>query len=142
MKSEERIKQNGEVFTPRQLVDEILDKLPPEVWQPNKTFLDPSCGDGNFLVRVLDRKLDKTVTNLRDRIEIAFTALETIYGVELMPDNVELCRDRLVLEIVRDYLNNDEVFVKCYEELLDVVEHNIVCSDAFKWDFENWCPKQ
>ena len=139
-RSDDRIKQTGEVFTPLELVDEILDKLPPEVWQPEKTFLDPSAGDGNFLVRVLERKLAAyKKAKLPERIEQAFTALETVYGVELMVDNVDQCRDRL-LEIIRRHINNDEAYLKCLYELLDCVEYNVVCSDAFKWDFDNWKP--
>lgn len=123
-----RIKQNGEVFTPLELVDEILDKLSPEVWQPKKTFLDPSAGNGNFLVRVLERKLKQGHKTKQ--------ALKTIYGVELMKDNTEECKQRL-LEIVASHESiTDQEARKKYGKIVD---KNIVCSDAlFKWDFENW----
>lgn len=120
-RSKERIKQTGEVFTPLELVDEILDKLPSDLFKdPSKTFLDPAAGDGNFLVRVIAYKMKNGSTPTE--------ALQTTYGVDLMPDNTARCRERL-LEIVGDTDNHQKI-----------VNHNIVCSDAFEWDFENWKP--
>ena len=70
-----RVKATGEVFTPTPLVQEILDKLAPELFKdPTKTFPDPSCGDGQFLSEVLIRKVE-------NGIDFA-TALSTIYGAE------------------------------------------------------------
>lgn len=137
MKSIERIQQNGEVFTPVDLVDEILDTLPPEVWQPGKTFLDPAAGDGNFLVRILDKKLERYTGDSQSlRFETAFCALDAVYGVELMEDNVERCQMRLLLR-VKTYLGK-ELYNRYQHEFVDIVIHNIVCSDAFKWDFDKW----
>jgi hypothetical protein len=87
-RSKERIKQTGEVFTSLELVDEMLSKLPEEVWAPDKTFLEPSCGDGNFLVRIVAWKIWKGST--------AKQALETTYGVDMMPDNVSDSRRRII----------------------------------------------
>jgi type I restriction-modification system DNA methylase subunit len=121
-RTKDRIKQFGEVFTPLPLVDEILDKLPPELFKdPEKTFLDPCCGNGNFLVCVLQRKLDNGSTPTE--------ALMTIYGVEIQGDNVEECRERL-LEIAGDTMLHKKI-----------VKHNIVCADALLWDYENWKPQ-
>jgi type I restriction-modification system DNA methylase subunit len=89
LRSKYRKKTLGEVFTPPLLVEETLGQLPDEVWQDtSKTFLDNSCGSGNFLVAVLERKL----THGHDPI----TALETIHGVDIMLDNVKECRRRLM----------------------------------------------
>ena len=108
-----RVKATAEVFTPTPLVQEILDQLPPEVFSnPAKTFLDPSCGDGQFLSEVLIRKLE-------NNIDFA-TALSTIYGVDLMPDNVKLCQDRLLCG---------------QEQHRHIVEKNIVCHDALTYDY-------
>jgi type I restriction-modification system DNA methylase subunit len=108
-----RVKATGEVFTPTLLVEEILDKMDQQLFtDPTKTFLDPSCGDGQFLASVLYRKL------LND---IDFeTALSTIYGVDLMQDNVELCRERLLCG---------------REDLRHIVEQNIVCADALRYHY-------
>jgi type I restriction-modification system DNA methylase subunit len=84
-KSKARVKELGEVFTPAALVSEMLDKLPPDCWLPEKTFLEPSCGTGNFLVQALERKLARGHPPLQ--------ALATIYGVDIMKDNVKGCED-------------------------------------------------
>lgn len=87
-KSEQRVREKGEIFTPEWLVDEMLDKLPHSLFSdPTKTYLDPACGDGNILVRVLRRKIDNGSTPLQ--------ALQTTFGVDIMPDNVQECRKRL-----------------------------------------------
>lgn len=87
-KSKKRVKNQGEVFTPEWLVDEMLDKLPLSLFQdPTKTYLDPACGNGNILIRVLRRKIDNGSTPLQ--------ALQTTYGVDIMPDNIHECRKRL-----------------------------------------------
>lgn len=84
-----RVKSTGEVFTPTDLVIKVLDSLPQELFtDPTKTVLDNSCGDGQFLSEALIRKLENGID--------FETALSTIYGVDLMPDNVKLCQDRLL----------------------------------------------
>ena len=94
MKTKERIKKNGEVFTPPKLVEEMLDKIPLKIWKdPSKTVCDPSAGNGNFLVAVFNRKIKYGSTPNQ--------ALSTIYGVELMLDNTLECRERL-LELAGD----------------------------------------
>ena len=88
IKTKKRVKEQGEVFTPRQLVNEMLDTLPKDLAKDKtKTYLDPACGSGNILVEVLDRKIQHGSTPLQ--------ALQTTYGVDIMPDNVLECRKRL-----------------------------------------------
>lgn len=108
-----RVRQTGEVFTPTPLVQEMLDELPAELFSdPTKTFLDNSCGDGQFLSEVLIRKVENGTPFV--------TALSTIYGVDLMPDNVTLCRDRLLCG---------------QEEYRHIVNRNIVCHDGLTYDY-------
>lgn len=108
-----RIKSTGEVFTPTALVEEILDVLPiVEFADSTKTFLDPTCGDGQFLASVLYRKLQNNISLEQ--------ALSTIYGVDLMPDNVKLCQDRLLCG---------------REDLRHIVEQNIVCADGLRYHY-------
>ena len=108
-----RVKATGEVFTPTPLVQEILDRLDPELFKdPSKTFIDPACGDGQFLGEVLIRKLENGID--------FETALSTIYGVDLMQDNVDECRKRLLCG---------------REDLRHIVERNIVCHDALTYDY-------
>jgi hypothetical protein len=114
-----RIRQTAEVFTPTKLVQEMLDKLEkqdPELFlDPNKIFLDNSCGDGQFLSEIVIRKMEKSNCTLEQ-------ALRTIYGVELMEDNVIECRKRLA--------GPNPTF-----EILEIVTKNIVCHDALTYDY-------
>jgi type I restriction-modification system DNA methylase subunit len=79
-------KRAAEIFTPPQLVREMLDQLPPDQWLPGKTFLEPSCGNGNFLVEIVAYKLNGGCTPLQ--------AIADIYAVELMADGVLVSRYR------------------------------------------------
>jgi type I restriction-modification system DNA methylase subunit len=108
-----RIEQTGEVFTPTEYVQHMLDKINPIVFSDSeKTVLEPSCGDGQFLGEVLIRKLQNGID--------FETALSTIYGVDLMQDNVELCQARLLCG---------------REDLRHIVEQNIVCADALRFHY-------
>jgi len=102
-RSFERVKNSGEIFTPTDLVLEMLSKCDLDIFSPNKTVLDPACGDGQFLYAVY---LIKT-------IHFGMThedALEDIYGVDIMRDNVDLCKKRLGggTIIMGDTLNPDK----------------------------------
>jgi type I restriction-modification system DNA methylase subunit len=108
-----RIKTTGEVFTPTPLVQEVLDQLPQEFFSDlSKTFIDPACGDGQFLGEVLIRKLENGIS-----IE---AALESIFGVDLMQDNVDLCRERLACG---------------REDLLAITKRNIVAADGLEYHY-------
>ena len=127
-KRKARRKQTAEDFTPIPLVDEMLDKLPPEVWtDPSKTFLDNSAGNGNFLVRVLARKLEAGHPPLQ--------ALASVYGVELMADNVEEMRGRMLQVLLEHHPDLDDTQKA---EAIGILNYNIVCHDALTWDYENW----
>jgi hypothetical protein len=115
-----RIKQTAEVFTPTPLVQEMLDKLEEEnptlFSDPTKTFLDNSCGDGQFLSEVVIRKMERSRCTLEQ-------ALSTIYGVEFMEDNVIECRKRLAGPEPTD-------------EIWEVLNKNIVHHDALTYDYK------
>jgi len=100
-KSKKRIKKTGEVFTPTELVNELLDKFLVETWSDKtQTFLDPSCGDGNFLVEVkkrLMKGLKEVFPNENERE--AHILNNMIFGVDIMPDNVARCRERLGIKV-------------------------------------------
>jgi len=87
-----RIKQTAEVFTPNHLVIEMIDKLeeqePSLFTDPTKTFIDNSCGDGEFLGEIVIRKMERSGCSLEE-------ALSTTYGVDLMEDNVEECKKKI-----------------------------------------------
>ena len=127
-RSKERITKNGEVFTPRSLVEKMMDKIPEEKWKdPNSVWLEPTFGSGNMLICMLERRIASGVEPIQ--------AVKTLYGVELMQDNVDLCKDR-----IREVLRANKV--KIDKKVNDIIDHNFVCSDFFKWDFENWRSKE
>ena len=112
-RTQTRVKSTGEVFTPTELVREVLENMDIEKFKdPNRTFLDPACGDGQFLGEVLIRKMENGSTFEQ--------ALSTIYGVDLMQDNVDECRKRLLCGRT---------------DLAHIVERNIVCHDALTYDY-------
>ena len=87
-RSSDRIKLTGELFTPSKLVVSLLKDISPDRFAPKMTFLDPACGDGQFLMGVKLVKL--YLYNMTEE-----SALEDIYGVDIMRDNVNLCKKRL-----------------------------------------------
>ena len=108
-----RVKATQEVFTPTSMVQDIIDRLDSGLFQnPEQEFIDPTSGDGQFLGEVLIRKLENGSPFEQ--------ALQTIYGVDLMQDNVDLCRERLLCG---------------REDLRDIVEQNIVCADALTYNY-------
>jgi hypothetical protein len=101
VKSTDRVRDLGEVFTPAATVQSMLDLLPSEMWEvhPSSTFLEPACGDGNFLVAILARKLGRVAAALEtgtlpagpgmDALQFhALEALASIYAMDISPDNV------------------------------------------------------
>lgn len=111
-----RVKATGEVFTPTELVREMLEQIPSNQFtDPAKTFLDNSCGDGQFLGEVLIRKMENESTFEE--------ALSTIYGVDLMQDNVDECRKRLLCG------SQDPKHIA-------IVEQNIYQADALKFSYK------
>ena len=98
-----RRKQTAEVFTPPKLVGEMVNKLPKEVWEEGKTFIDPACGNGNFLIHILWRKLHEGQDSIK--------ALESVYGLDIMRDNIRECRLRL-LKIISMFEDITEEHIK------------------------------
>ena len=114
-----RIKKTAEVFTPQHLVIEMLDKLEgetPELFSdPDKTFIDNSCGDGEFLGEIVIRKMERSGCSLEQ-------ALSTTYGVDLMEDNIEECKKRLAGP-------------NPTTEILEILNKNIICADGLTFDY-------
>ena len=108
-----RINSTQEVFTPTNAVIDLVNSYPESAYKDtSQTFLDPSCGDGQFLSEILIRKIENGSTFEE--------ALSTIYGVDLMIDNVNLCRERLLCG---------------REDMRIVVEQNIVCADGLRYHY-------
>lgn len=107
VKSKQRVADHGEVFTPGPMVEAMLDLVKNESERIDSRFLEPACGSGNFLVPVLQRKLATVQARYGnsdfERPHFALLALMSIYGIELLADNVAECRENLA-EVFSDYL--------------------------------------
>ena len=132
MKSKQRVADHGEVFTPPWLVEAMLDLVGDETERIDARFLEPACGTGNFIVQILQRKLAAVQTKYGkssfEKKHYALLALMCIYGIELLPDNVEECRNN-ALEIFVDYLRLDEGD-DLYRAAELVLSQNIIHGDA------------
>ena len=99
IKSKERVSLHGEVFTAEREVNAMLDLVASECLRPDSRFLEPACGDGNFLFAILKRKLTelrrKYKKSPHDYEKMAIVAIGSLYGVDIMNDNVIACRERL-----------------------------------------------
>ncbi|NNN02856.1 MAG: hypothetical protein HKL87_02515 [Acidimicrobiaceae bacterium] len=159
VKSSERVRDLGEVFTPNATVQDMLDLLPETMWvsHPSPTFLEPACGDGNFLVAILDRKLDRISEDLAngmlaagDGVDAAqFHALEalaSIYAVDISTDNIvggtpghEIgARSRLLTmftewnyEVLGRRLNDRSLVLRSANW---IVEHNLIVGNMLPFD--------
>ena len=112
-----RRRKTSEVFTPNSLVNDILNKLPEEVWKEEKTFFDPACGNGNFLIWILSRKISKG--------NLPIEALKTVYGTDIKQDNIRECRLRLLKVI--------SLFEDVEEEHIKIILTNIKWLNSKKW---------
>ncbi|MCI6067182.1 MAG: hypothetical protein MR707_02975 [Galactobacillus timonensis] len=99
IKSKQRVSDHGEVFTADREVNAMLDLVKDETERIDSTFLEPACGEGAFLIKILDRKLSAVKTkygkNEADYEKYAIVALSSLYGIDIMSDNAQNCRDRL-----------------------------------------------
>jgi hypothetical protein len=132
MRSKQRVADHGEVFTPLELVEAMIDLVRSEAERIDSRFLEPACGSGNFLVPVLRHKLasanaryGKSDFEMRNH---ALLALMSIYGIELLADNVAECREN-VIEAFADSVgvtDGDDF----HAAATNVVALNIVHGDA------------
>jgi type I restriction-modification system DNA methylase subunit len=111
VKSKQRVADHGEVFTPAWMVESMLDLVKEETERIDSRFLEPACGSGNFIVRILQRKL--TAVEFKygksdfERRHYALLALMCIYGIELLADNIAECHSNM-LGVFAEYLNLDD----------------------------------
>lgn len=123
-----RKKKTQEIFTPYCIVKKLMDNISKEDWQDStKTFLDPAMGNGNIILGILYRRIIEYGIDWR-------TTLSTLYGVELMQDNVDETKARII-----DLL--DKLEIKYDKDVAyEIMNRNLVCSDFFEWNFEEWRP--
>ena len=99
IKSRERVRAHGEVFTAEREVKAMCDLVKEETERIDARFLEPACGDGNFLAEILHRKLavcgKRYGGSVSDWEKFSFLAITSLYGIDILADNVSACRERL-----------------------------------------------
>ena len=141
VKSKKRVADHGEVFTNEREVNAMLDLVKHETERIDSRFLEPACGNGNFLAEVLRRKLkvvDERYGNIQmDWERYAVIAVSSIYGVDILEDNAKECRERLYI-IFDDFytaLFMDKCKEECRRSIRFLFDRNILWGDAL--DFTN-----
>ncbi len=143
VRSRERVANHGEVFTPPEIVDGMLDMVRAEAERIDARFLEPACGSGNFLVPVLKRKLTTVDGHYGkssfEKRHYALLALMSIYGIELLEDNVAECRE-ILHGVISDFLQLSlaDDFYRAAVAVLDV---NVVHGDALSMTTRESDPK-
>lgn len=142
VKSRQRVADHGEVFTAEREVNAMLDLVKQETDRVDSRFLEPACGDGNFVAEILRRKLEAAKKRAippkkKKPLPMEFEkqsviAIASIYGVDLMKDNVIACRERLYDIWNKEYeaVCKKEVSEDCREAVRFILSRNIVCGNA------------
>ena len=135
-KSKERVREHGEVFTAEREVKAMCDLVKDETERIDSRFLEPACGDGNFLAEILKRKLavvrKKYDKSPLDYEKNSLLAASSIYGVDILQDNVTACRARMFDIWNRDYtaVCKKECDDQTREAVRVILSRNIVCGNA------------
>lgn len=146
VKSKARVADHGEVFTNEREVNAMLDLVKHETERIDSRFLEPACGNGNFLAEVVRRKLQIVEQKYRkSQIEwerYAVLAVSSVYGVDILEDNAQECRERLFAIFDERYtmLFKDSCKDACRRSIRFLLERNILWGDAL--DFTNPATKQ
>ncbi|MED9969334.1 MAG: DNA methyltransferase [Ruminococcus sp.] len=146
VRSRERVASHGEVFTSEREVNAMLDLVKQETERVDSRFLEPACGDGNFLAEILRRKLEAakkraTPPKRKKPLPLEFErqsviAVSSIYGIEILPDNATACRERLYDIWNKEYetVCKKEVSDECRDAVRFILSRNIVCGDALHFN--------
>ena len=134
--SKQRVTDHGEVFTNKREVNAMLDLVKQETERIDSRFLEPACGTGNFLAEILERKL-QVVESRYGKIQLEFErnavlAVSSIYGIDILEDNVAACRNRL-LEIFRNRYQakfRSAVNPECIRSIQYILQRNIIWGNA------------
>lgn len=146
IKSKKRVADHGEVFTPQHIVNDMLDLVKNETERIDSRFLEPACGNGNFLIEILKRKLNVVASRYKksqaDYERYAVVAVSSCYGVDILEDNCIECRERLYKFFETEYKSVYKKAIR--EQILEVVKFilskNIVCGDALTLKANNGEP--
>lgn len=129
-KRKERHDVTQEDFTPENVCAIMFEGAEELYTDFSKTMLDPCCGIGNLLLYALKHRIKhcKTADDL-------YAAVSTLYGTELMDDNVAECKENFINILRSSKIPFDE------ERMMSILNSNIICTDSNDWDYENWRPK-
>ena len=142
VKSRERVQQHGEVFTNEREVNAMLNLVKHETERIDSRFLEPACGDGNFLAEILRRKLRvcRNLVEQRKNTQLEYEkntvlAVSSIYGIELLADNAMTCRERLFRIFCDEYhaLYGDSVKEECMHSIRYLLSKNIIIGNALTY---------
>ena len=131
VKSKKRVAEHGEVFTAEREVKAMCDLVAEECEKIDSTFLEPACGEGNFLIEILSRKLNTVKKNYSENNSEyernSLIALSTLYGIDILEDNVKICREKLF-----DLWDNENFSDELRKSARKILELNIICGDTLK----------
>lgn len=136
VKSKERVANHGEVFTAEREVKAMCDLVKTETERIESRFLEPACGTGNFLAEVLSRKLavvkNRYGKSPFDYERYSVLAMTSLYGVDILADNAQECRERLYDIWNKEYTANakEQANEQCREAVLFILRKNVLCGDA------------
>ena len=126
-KRKDRRSETDEVFTPFSLLEIMSKYISDDTWNdPTKIFLDNCCGNGQIILFIINKKLELGHSYIQ--------ALSTTYGLDIMEDNIIECKQRII-----NFLNEKNITYDL-NTVNKIINHNIKCGNALKWDYENWCP--
>lgn len=146
IRSRQRVADHGEVFTSEREVNAMLDLVKQETERVDSRFLEPACGDGNFLAEILRRKLEAakkraTPPKRKKPLPLEFErqsviAVSSVYGIEILPDNVIACRERLydIWNAEYEVICKGEINEDCRDAVRFILSRNIVCGDALHFN--------
>ena len=146
IKSKQRVQERGEVFTNEREVKAMCDLVKDETERIESRFLEPACGDGNFLAEIVTRKL--AVVSKRygksetDWEKYSVLAMSSVYGVDIMPDNAAECRERLFKIWEKAYKRKCKTILSkaCQNAVRFILSRNVLCGDALTMLDDNGNP--
>lgn len=136
IKNKERVKNLGEVYTNEREVNAMLDLVKEESYKIESRFLEPACGNGNFLIKILERKIETVKNIYKNKEDIEYNivfAISSIYGIDICDENVKESRERLLCKI-KDYFssakNNEYLSEDFFKTIEYILEKNIFQGDS------------
>ena len=130
IKSKNRVTDFGEVYTAKKQVVAMINLISEDIETIGTTVLEPACGNGNFLVEILSRKLNtiRTASDLKYNTEgFVLQAISSIYGVDIQADNVFECRERMLNQVIQSGLLRSDGAKRMAEKIL---QHNLICGNT------------